>query len=155
MKAETELALLKQRALRKLFNLSSLADTLSRPHDRAHDQAATYVAIEIANLWSNFVREHFLSCAVQNARTGHGHGITFGVVLPANNRDATLFALQVVDPKKYRMVRTRPSLRRRDEPNWFDPSVILRLARVLGWSIQPDIITAFPILPLCSATCRQ
>jgi len=126
--------------------LSSLADALSRPDDRLHDRTATYVSIEIANLWSCFVREHFLSCAVRQARTATGTSITYGVTLPPNNHDAILFALQVVDPNKFRSIRNRRPLRRRDEPNWFEPAAILRLANVLGWSIEGNIIaaTSFP-----------
>lgn len=142
MKSERELLLLKERALRKLFYLSTISEALVRPRERAEDRAATYVAIEAMNFWSCFVREHYLSCAVRHARSAGGNILTYTHAALKSERDALLLALQIVDPTRFRSVRSRPTLRRRDEPNWFNPAVIVRLSTALGLSNKSDIISA-------------
>jgi hypothetical protein len=142
MKPERELRLLRQRAKRRLLYLSGLSDTLSDPRDRTHDRAATFISLEISNLWQSFAREYYLSCAVRSALTSSGQPVKMSSAAFLDDEDALFFAIQKVAPMNLRYVRRGRRIPRRFEPNWADPATLVRLALFAGFSNHSTILSA-------------
>jgi hypothetical protein len=141
MRSSTRLVLLRNRAVSRFSKLAYLARAIRVGQTPGYDEAICYLTIELANTWSLFVREWYISCTVLRAVRVSGSAVMtnrgFG-----HAQDAILFALQVVGPKKFQRVKNQSTLRRRDEPTWLQPSTILVLARTLSLSNESNLTAA-------------
>jgi hypothetical protein len=98
------------------------------------DRITAYVAIEALNLWTEFVRSFYLSCATRAIRLS---GARVAAGRRFKNRDQALsFAIGVMNPKR------RPPYTWWDEPKWGKSSTILLLDRQLAFSNSAEIGTA-------------
>jgi hypothetical protein len=98
------------------------------------DRTTAYVAIEALNLWTEFVRSFYLSCATRAIRLS---GARVAVGKRFNNTDEALsFAIRLTNPRR------RPPYTWWDEPKWAKSATILQLDRQLAFSNSAEIGTA-------------
>ncbi|MBU0516458.1 MAG: hypothetical protein KJ621_17005 [Proteobacteria bacterium] len=101
----------------------------------------SYATIELQNMWNSFIRSFYLSCFFSATSVG---GKTVSVSKRGiNQRKAIDFAIKHWKPKLY--ARHQGNWRRRDEPPWHDPKVLLKLAQAEGFSNYQQIENAFSI----------
>jgi hypothetical protein len=98
------------------------------------DRITAYVAIEALNLWTEFVRSFYLSCATRAIRLS-GSKVTAARRFN-NTGEALSFAIRVSNPRR------RPPYTWWDEPKWGKSSTILQLDRQLTFSNSAEIGTA-------------
>lgn len=99
-----------------------------------HDRVVSFATIEAANAWASYSRALFLSTcrgAVTAARVKVETNKSF-----ATDTDALRFAAQLY--KNYTLNPAVP-LTHRDEPNWFDPNVLLKCLDSAGASNFLDV----------------
>jgi len=98
----------------------------------------TLATIELQNCWGSFVRAYYLS-ALLHARTESGHIVRSNSAIRSLD-DGIGIAVRWWNP------RAHPAAtgvwRRRDEPPWFDPSILLGLSKNLLFSNNGDIQAA-------------
>ena len=114
------------------------------------DRTTAFCTIELANAWTQFARAYYLSCT-KGARTRAGARVTHNNVFRTYD-DAVLYSVKAFK-KTFKGVPTR-----RDEPDWSNPSTLLKLADGLAFSNKKQINTAFGVTtkifsPL--VTCRN
>jgi hypothetical protein len=139
MRPVTHLSVLHSCSRRRLGRFAHLLENHIE-HGRAAadteqaDRITAYVAIEALNLWAEFIRSFYLSCATRATRLS-------GAKVSAARRfsstaDALTYAIGVVNPRR------RPPYTWWDEPKWIRSSTILQLDRQLSFSNSAEIGTA-------------
>ena len=132
MRAEKALPSLERRCLRRLDRLRQIVGAASPVDWRDRDRRTSFASIEALNLWHQYCRHYYLSCA-------------FGAVNAAGNR----VALVVMPFKSERTAITfaasqfKPSQLTGDEPRWRDPA---------SWLVAMDALCGAGFTPVAAAT---
>jgi hypothetical protein len=131
-------------AERRLEYLHGLADSLPTVPDPSHDRVVAFVVIEALNTWASFCRSFYLSC-VFRARRANGAKVALGKEAHIVTRDQAIeFAVLTVRGHSY-VQNHRGPWKWRDEPKWYDPSVINNISPRLALSNLAQIQGAFGI----------
>lgn len=130
---------LRRSAVRRLGVLKRIVENKQPPCSAVDDRELAFAAIEVATVWSSFVRSYYLSCAL-GARLGNGTMVTVSPPGILNTFDAMQFAVALLKKKTL-----RPNWHPLDEPTWRLPSTLLRLSTAIGFSHSAQITTAFSV----------
>lgn len=132
------------RRFRATFNhrvarlVSRLSAISGAPRHKDRDLVIAYVTIEALNAWALFCRSFYLSCAL-GAWTERKRRVT---VFSATS-DPLGAAITLCNSH------ARPNAdglwRRRNEPTWHDPNVLMRVCKKPGCSIQAQVERAFSL----------
>jgi hypothetical protein len=141
MRPSRRLPKLSRTALHRLDHLQRRVSRLPAATDNSFEPEIEFVVIQLANLWSNFVRCYYLS-SVFGARWGRRRHVHTSVSYRTIN-DAIGGAITTFRPRA--LPQASGQWRRRDEPAWHDNSTLLTLAQVGSWSTLPTIEAAFSI----------
>ena len=134
MNPRKDLASLHSANARRLQRFQSEVGLLDKLDDQQRDQAVARVCIESLNQWSNFSRAFYLSC-VGGARTKKGTIARTALFSFVNAQAALDYATVSAKPH----IRHFP-VKRREEPPWFDPALLLKLTYDLSLTNQASII---------------
>jgi hypothetical protein len=106
-----------------------LAGQLVRPFGGADVDRVRYITLEAANTWASFLRAYYLASAtgawLEDGSRVTGHGRTMRV------ERALTSAVRTIDPSL--SGHTGPWAHR-EEPNWLDPGIVLKLLIAHGLS---------------------
>lgn len=122
MRPSRELARLHRSAIRRLLFLKSLVDRQSPPVSPYADRIVAFVVIEAVNLWAMFSRSFYLSCIFGATRMSGGR-IAISRTVATTKTAGITYAVRYFSPKK---TGSGP-WNWRDEPDWKDPSNLLKL----------------------------
>ena len=137
MRIVRNLSKLQQTATRRLLKLKSFAPGVGPVHGFDDDQRVSFVSIELVNLWSEFCRFYFISCALGVRGMKGGRVLT---TTPLNTKEeAITFAVVYKNPKKT----GNGPWTWLDEPTWRRPTTILNLLTRLGASNVTQVQAAF------------
>lgn len=142
MNPSHDLGILSAAARHRLARLQSLIVALRAPTDAEEDRTVAYVTIEALNTWSGFCRSLYLSCA-RAAKTQKGNRISHAESSVRTDEDAIRFAMRRAKPKLAAVTRVR----RRDEPTWHDPNVLLTVVGALGASNASQVAAGLSLVP--------
>lgn len=137
MKAGRSLAVLDARLRRRIVRLELLVGMSTRLDNFEKRRLASYVTIEMTNCWALYVRCLYLSI-MTGAKSRRGSAISVGTGLVASEQEALVKATSLFNPR----VNPR-KIKPRDEPDWFHPSILTRLASTFGFSNFSEIARAF------------
>lgn len=137
MRMVRNLTQLHEAATRRLLVLKSLVSRVHSPTSPNNDRQVAFVSIEVANLWSEFCRCYFLSCALHARRMAGDRVLTAKGL--KNAEDAITFAVRHKDPKKTGAGPWSWS----DEPTWRKPGTVLKLFSRVGASNVSQVQAAF------------
>lgn len=142
MTPRRHLFFLRRSATRKIDRLRRIVTTATRQTpSRDRDYLISYVVIETQNAWSNFARAYYLSAFMSSKRCQGG---TMTVPTPpCTIADAIAYAS--VFARGGPPLAPGVTVHRRNEPNWHDPNILLRLASHLSISNQLDIAASVSI----------
>jgi hypothetical protein len=121
--------------------LRRLIATVDPADVRSTELRVGHVTLELVNLWSNFVRAYYLSCAL-NARVGRRQRIRTTRTFTSTD-DALRAAVLRFKPAAARLPSGGWS--RRDEPDWKNTGILLTLASEGGWSNESTVAAALSI----------
>lgn len=119
-------------------DLNPVTQTLS-PHEV--EVRVGYIAINLLNCWSNFVRTYFISCA-SGAVSPSGGVITSSLSTGAAKFNH-LLGSAVRHFRPGATPRADGTWDSRDEPTWHDSATIIALANAYNFSNKADISAAF------------
>lgn len=108
---------------------------------REVDLYVSYSAMNLLNVWANFARAYYLSCAM-TTRSSSGHRVSSTVHFTTFN-DAIGRAVRKFRPKA--QPNTAGQWHRRDEPTWFEVNTLLTLAGDIGLSNTSQIAAALSL----------
>lgn len=114
---------------RRFAEFEHLSTQPAKPFGRAEMDLVRYMTIEAANTWGLFLRTYFLASAT-GAWLADGSRIV-GAGRSMRVERALTSAVQTIDPGARGR---RGPWSHRDEPNWLDPGIILRLLQSHGLS---------------------
>lgn len=137
MRIVRHLGRLQRVARRRLLVLKALAPPIWSPSGPDRDRYVSFVVIEVANLWSQFCRCYFISCALRAKRVT-GVRVMTAMSLTTKN-DVITFAVKYNRPNR---TGTGP-WSWRDEPAWQKPTTVLNLLQQLGASNLSQAQVAF------------
>jgi hypothetical protein len=113
----------------KFAQFEFAAGQVVRPLGRADVDRVRYITLEAANTWASFLRTYYLASAT-GAWLGDGSRVTgHGRTMRVDR--ALTSAVHTIDPSL--SARTGPWTHR-DEPNWLDPGIVLKLLIAHGLS---------------------
>lgn len=124
-------------ATRRCFRLGLLVGETRLPLTPEGSRSISFVSIELLNLWGEFCRAYYVSCALRakdrtNARVVHTHSAI------KSNTDAIALAVRTTRPK----TRKQTIFTHRDEPTWHNKSEFHKVMRALAPSNLADIDAA-------------
>ena len=140
MKPSKYLNKIRNKTLNYLYKLHNMADKASRLSRPESEKTISFVTIECLNLWANFSRAYFLSCALSPIRE-NGLQITLSNPNVQTFDDAIYAALRKCKP----WILSMRNWGRRDEPAWHDPKVLIKSCTGIGCSNLIEIQAAFSI----------
>lgn len=100
------------------------------------NRVTAFVAIEALNLWSQFVRSFYLSCATRT-RTSRGMRVALKTGQAPTHEAAITRAIQTLMPRKKKK---GPPWHPMDEPSWRLPNVLVDLDKRMGFSNTAQIL---------------
>ena len=101
----------------------------------------SYATIEGGNNWANFIRSFYLSMVIGTKRES-GRKIQLGNQ-PASINNA--IGIAVRHCRKSAIPNSRGIWRRRDEPAWFQPNILIALAKIIQADNLAELYSAFSI----------
>jgi hypothetical protein len=128
------------RRMRRVWGLINAQSRLSHSHRDSRKLA--YAVIELQNIWIEFVKNFFLSCALR-ARLPSGGQVAHGRAGVITADDALAEAVYLLNPR----IRRGSRWKRHQEPNWIQTHTIVELAKHFSFSNQHDIYAAFSYEP--------
>lgn len=140
MRTSKKLLTLHRTANDRVSRIRSVLNEIE-PERFRYDREArvAFVVIETLNAWTNFVRSFYLSCMFSARTTG---GIRIGTVTTGiGENDAIGRAVLYWRPTARQ--KSDGSWRRRDEPTWHDPNLLIPVCRAEGFTNITDIEAAF------------
>lgn len=140
MRPVRRLTELRNRALRRVSKLKGLGELCRAPLTPEDERMVAFVTIEACNLWAEFMRTYYLSCAFNAERDGGGV-VTVGRLSRCVSLDAN-GALVAAAVALKRERRYSGALRRTEEPNWVQVHTIVALADRMEFSNQSAISSA-------------
>ena len=96
------------------------------PYETRQNLSASFSAIELLTLWGNFSRAFYISSAL-GARTTSGKKITH-VNAAITNKDTSLYFAVLAFGRYDRSKGVPPRITHREEPIWYDESLLPRIA---------------------------
>jgi len=137
--ARRKLGILGRRAGRLVTGFDGAGLTLS-----AHLREAelSLLTIGLQSFWSNWCRAYYLSCAV-GTRTTRGNVVSNSAGITSFN-EAMAMAIQITRGSKVPPNAWRPH----EEPKWFDPNVLLLIAKGAALTNEPHIAAILGTIPL-------
>lgn len=136
MRSAKRLGRIQKSSLRALDRLVKETEALVRsPRSRDRDRRIGLVTIDSANLWTQFTRVFFISCALGTQRV---HGGRISPPIPFSNESQALGAVIPLFKPRATPLSTG-HWHRRDEPAWHDPRVALRCFTHISASNLADV----------------
>lgn len=128
MRWSPELDVLARQAARRSSKLRLLVQDLSPPVGSSEVRIVAYTTIEALNLWAEFERSYYISCCL-GCRNRGGRPVTVTATI-ISVQDAIEFAVRTTRSS----TKATGPWKRRDEPDWLSPEILLKLLRALNSS---------------------
>ena len=97
------------------------------------------VTIDLLNVWTQFSRNFYISCLVGTRRPIGGFIVVRNPCMTINDA----IGCAIINFKSTSQPNANGKWHRRDEPNWHDPNVLLRLLSAQSATIYPHVQAAF------------
>ena len=137
MRRSRKLVTLRDALWRRNDRLSALASSVIARTDAHAKRVVAFVTIEAYNVWVNFEREFFLSCAYLSPTQIGGTRVTHASRQVRDEQSALRYAIPIAKGRKARVPRLGRPIRPTDEPDWSRRDVLLSLSA--GFSNQAEI----------------
>lgn len=126
-----------RQASHRCIKLQILGARASSPVDGPDAVTVSHVTIELVNLWAEFCRAYFLSCALR--AKGPGGRVAHAQPSIRTPEDAITFAVHIATPR----LRSNPGpFTRYNEPPWHDAALFRQIMAALSPSILPRVDAA-------------
>lgn len=154
MHAHFELNKLQRAGLVRALRIrAQVADTVIKPHpgcngssDSSMDRAIAFAVIELDNLWASVARSLYLSAAFCGVDESGARLHLSKVPTPTTTDEALTYAIRANRGKSFRKGSTGP-WKWRDEPQWWDPSALIRSLDCIGASNLQTVTAALNANP--------